>query len=226
MRKIIIPAFFVAILGLGYWLTMESWNGNVYVYLGEQRAPAAVRSIKDYSSVDRRQLSASLNQQLLKTAKLQKLNGYMGVTLGHPLLKRAKGGGEFACPVQGRAGVFDRVEMVFMGTGISESGSPPLMVVEGQCRPGKDLNQMRTIWIPMDTILRSAAHDQELQIFEDQPVTVRLQQIPGQWPENWVLKSVKLFRDGNREDSMMVDSAQVREAAPKMLSFNWVRKTQ
>lgn len=221
MKRWTIPAFFVLAIATGNHIATESWNGRVYVYLGEQRAPATVRSIRDYSAVDRKALTSSVNKQLLASAKLKELNGYIGVTLGHPLFKRAKGTGEFACPVQGRPGVFDKVELTFFGTGVSEAGDPPLMIVEGECAPGGNLNEMRTIWIPMKAIMASAARDQEMQLFGDQPVTVRLQQIPGQWPESWVLQSVRLFREHNPDDSLVLDSKMVREANPQRLSIAW-----
>ena len=133
MRKLIAPAFFIFALATGYWVSVESWNGAVYVYIGEQRSPASNRSMRDYSALDRKALSKSIHKQLLASAKVTERNGFMGVTLGHPLFKRAKGTGEFACPVQGRAGVFDRVELTFVGIGVSDSGEAPLMLVEAEC---------------------------------------------------------------------------------------------
>lgn len=219
MRNIFVPIFFVFVLFAGFKISTESWNGSVYVYMGEQRSPAALRETRDFTAVDRKSLSGTLSKQLLASAKLQELNGYIGVTLGHPLFKRAKGTGEFACPVKGRPGVFDKVELVFMGTGVSEGGEPPTMVVEGECAPGNTVSEMRTIWIPLKSIMASNPQDQELQLFGDQPVTVRLRQIPGAWPENWVLQSVKLYRENNPADHMMVDAKAVREGNPKLIQF-------
>jgi hypothetical protein len=221
MRKLVVPIFFVFAVIAGFRISTESWNGSVYVYMGEQRSPAALREARDFSAVDRKAISGNLSKQLLASAKLKELNGYIGVTLGHPLFKRARGTGEFACPVHGRPGVFDKVELVFMGTGVSEGGEPPTMVVEGECAPGSTLNEMRTIWIPLKAIMASAPQDQEMQLFGDQPVTVRLRQIPSQWPENWVLQSVKLYRENNPEESMLVDSKGVREGNPKLIQFGW-----
>ena len=93
------------------------------------------------------------------------------------------------------------------------------MIVEGACATDNSFNEMRTIWIPLKAIMASATQDQELQLFGDQPVTVRLRQIPGAWPENWVLQSVKLYRENNPADSMLVDSKGVREGSAKLIQF-------
>ena len=222
MNKILAPLLFVCFLAVGYWTAVESWDGSVYVYLGEQRSPAAARSIRDYSAVDRKALSSSLNKQLLGKAKLKVKNGYLGITLGHPLMKRANAGADFACPVQGRAGIFNQVEMTFMGTGISEAGQPPRMVITAECVPSSNLSELRTIWVPMQQIVAGPAHDQELQVYgEKHPVTIALQGIPDAWPSNWVLESARLYRADNPEEMMAIDTNGVRAAQPKMLSFDW-----
>jgi hypothetical protein len=221
MKKLIAPAFFMLALATGYSISMESWNGAVYVYMGEQRSPASMRSMKDFSAVDRKAITTSVQKQLLASAKVTEKNGFMAVHLGHPLFKRAKGTGEFACPVQGRAGIFDRVELTFIGMGINESGEPPLLVVEAECKPGSKLSEMRPIWIPIKAIMASPAQDQEMQMFGDQPVTVRLQKIPGQWPDSWVLQAVKLYRELNPSENLTVDAKGVREANPRLLELSW-----
>lgn len=221
MRKLIAPTFFIFALTIGYWVSVESWNGAVYVFIGEQRSPASNRSMRDYSALDRKALSKSIHKQLLASAKVTEKNGFMGVTLGHPLFRRSKGIGEFACPVQGRPGVFDRVELAFMGIGVSDSGEAPLMLVEAECQTGNSLNEIRTVWIPLKAIHRSVAKDQEMQLFGDQPVTVRLQKIPGAWPDSWVLQSVKLFREMNPADNLTVDAKGVRDANPKLLELSY-----
>jgi len=221
MRKLIAPAFFIFAVVTGYWISVESWKGAVYVYMGEQRSPASQRSMRDFTALDRKALTSSVHKQLLASAKVTEKNGYMGVTLGHPLFKRAKGTGEFACPVQGRAGVFDRVELTFLGVGVSDSGQAPIMLVEAECHTGNNLNEMRTIWIPMKSIHRSVAQDQEMQLFGDQPVTVRLQKIPGAWPDSWILQSVKLFRELNPEENLTVDAKGVRDANPRLLELSY-----
>jgi len=221
MRKLLAPIAFFAFLMAGHWVSVDSWGGAVFVYLGEQRSPAAVRSIRDYSVIDRKALFSSLHKQLLEGARLVKQDGYVGLTLGNPLVKAARGTKEFACAIQGRPGMFDRMELTFLGAGISEAGRQPKMTVEADCSSGMNLTELETIWVPMHDIVTAAAIDQELQIFGDRQVIVRLEQIPGEWPPSWVLWNVRLYRSANPEEGVSVDNGKIRETNPKLFSFSW-----
>lgn len=201
---------------------VNSWDGAVFVYLGEQRSPAAVRSMRDYSAIDRKALFSSVHRQMLEGAKLIKQQGQMALTLGHPLMKTAERN-EFACPVEGRPGLFDRVELTFTGTGISESGHQPMMTIESKCGSGGNLSELETIYIPMQDILAAGAKDQELLTTGDHPVLVKLEHIPGEWPVGWVLSTVRFYREGSPEESMTIDSEKMRDTTEtgKLLSFDW-----
>ena len=220
MRGLLATVTFCLFMLTGYLVSVESWNGTVFVYLGELRSPSAVRSIKDYSAVDRTALFASVHRQMIAGAHLIKQPDSMGLTLGHPLMKSATGR-DFACAVDGRPGLFDHVELTFIGLGISEAGRQPKMTIEADCRGGGNLSELGTIWIPMREIVAANAQDQELQIYGENPVTVRLEQIPGEWPATWVLWNVRLFREDNPEESLVIDSGKIRESGAKMLSFDW-----
>ncbi|HMN67329.1 MAG TPA: hypothetical protein PKC28_02205 [Bdellovibrionales bacterium] len=213
--------FFALWMALGYWVTIDSWNGYGYVYLGDQRGPAAMRSIREYAQFDMSALKKSLPKQLLGTARVFKKEGYVGVILGHPLFQRGKGTGEFACPIQDRPGVFTRVEVEFTGVGISESGEQAKLTAETDCLPSNTLTELRTVWIPMESILASEPKDQELQIYGDQPVVIRVTGIVGQWPESWVLSGVKLFSDENPDEAMRLEMSELREARPALMTFDW-----
>ena len=217
------PSLFVFLVSLlfGYLMAIGSWEGLLFVYLGEHRAPAAVRSLQDYSAFDRKAMFASIHEQMLQEASLVRQQDMLAITLGHPLFKKAGGTGDFACAANGRPGLFDRVEMTFVGTGISESGEQPVMIVDAKCSSGDSLKDLRTIWVPMQEIINSEPKDQELQYFGDQAVNIRLSQIPGQWPDAWALDSVRMFRDGNPDESYTLDSALIREARGAAFTFDW-----
>lgn len=219
-----VSAFFIVCLALGFWVNERSWNGQVYVYVGEERSPAAIRSLGEYSSIDRSALYRAAHTQLLAHAKIFNEAGRMGVQLGHPLMSRKGGGREFSCQVQDHSGVFDKIELVFVGTGVAGAGDPPRMIVVSKCKSEHNLNQLETLWIPTQEILDSPARDREFVIPSAEPVTVRLESIPDQWPDSWVLWSVKLYRDGQPEQAMLINTNQLRQARPKLLSLDW--KTQ
>lgn len=221
MRKLLVPAFFAVFLFAGHWLAVESWDGNVFVYLGERRAPAATRSIKDYSAFSRQALFVPVPDQMMSPSQVWLKEGSVGLKLGHPLLKNDSGGGEFACALRGSPGVFNKVELTFTGTGISSSGDQPQMVVEVDCVPSEKLTELNTIWIPMQEIAKRPAQDQDFQLFGEQPLHVRLINIPGEWPTGWVLSNVRMYDESAPTFSLTVDSARMRESGKKLLSFDY-----
>ncbi len=218
MRSPYTLTLFVFSLCLGIWLNERAWNGQVFVYIGEQRSPAAVRSISEYSSLDRQALHRSAQEQLLAHAQVLRDGDRLGVQLGHPLVDR-DGGKEFGCQVQDHFGAFDQVELTFMGNGIAENGVAPHMVVTSRCRSQQDLNQLDTIWIPLGEILGTPAQDREFLFPSSDPVSVRLEHMPDQWPENWVLWSVRFFRQDDTANSLTLDSSLLRQARPDMLTL-------
>ena len=68
MRLLAVAALFLTGLGFSNWITMHSWGGAVYVYVGERRAPASVRTSSDYSAIDRQSLYRSVHAQLMASA--------------------------------------------------------------------------------------------------------------------------------------------------------------
>jgi hypothetical protein len=222
MRKAFVLFLFLAGVGGANWLTMHSWNGTVYVYTGEHRAPASVRSVKDYSALDRRALYRSVHAQLMASAQLLRNDGSIGIQLGHPLVPRAEGGGrEFACDVKGRDGAYDRMELTFYGTGITDNGNAPHLVVDTACEGSSRLDILDTIWIPMRDIVAAQPKDQEMQVSGARPEMIRLQNIPDQWPSTWVLWSVRFYRRDNPDESLTVDAAHLKESVSSLMSFDW-----
>jgi hypothetical protein len=221
MRNWSTPLFFVFCICAGWWVTDHAWNGQIFVYVGERRAPAAVRSLLDYSSFDRKALYRSAQAQLLAPAEVVLRDRYVGLRFGHPFVTRAGGGKAFGCQLKDHSGVFDHIEITFIGTGITDSGEPARMTIDSPCRALQDVNHLETVWIPMGDIFASPARDQELQTYGDQPVTVRLEQIPAQWPQNWVLWNIRLYSEDNPDRSLVLDTRRLKEARPTLLSFDW-----
>lgn len=221
MRPIRHLFFFVACMTLGYWVTVKSWGGYVYVYFGEERSPAALRSIKDYSAIDRKTLTNEVHQQLVGDAKLFKSEGFLGIRLGHPMLRGENGRKDFACGLQGRPGIFDRIEITFWGIGITESGDPPKLIIVSDCRADEDVNFLEPVWVPMREILASKPLDQEIRLFGEPPMLIRLEDIPMQWPESWVMTSIRLYQENDPEEELEIGASLIKEAHTQILSFDW-----
>ncbi len=218
MRSFIQFSFFLGSVVIGYCLAIQSWGGGVYVYLGEERSPAAVRKMTDYSEVPRQSLHQAAHQQLLQGAEIEKKDGSVGVRLGNPLVRNENGASDFACRVRGREGLYDRVEMTFTGTGISEGGELAQMVIDSPCESAQEVSALSTIWIPMKEITALKAEDGD---FDYDAVKIHLLHIPGQWPDNWVLSSVRMFKADDAQPEWKVDAQTLRSSGRELMSFDW-----
>jgi hypothetical protein len=222
MRNALVGLLFLAAIGFANWLTVRSWNGTVYVYIGERRAPASVRTVQDYTPINRKAIYRSARAQLMAEAAAVRDGGDIAVTLGHPIVPREEGGGrDFACEVAGHTSVYDRMEINFYGTGISDNGEEPHMVIDTACQAGAELDQLEPVWIPMQEIVSAEPRDQELQVSGDQPAIIRLEHIPGAWPEKWVLVSVRFYREDSPDDDLIVDARHLRDGGTALLSFDF-----
>jgi hypothetical protein len=224
-QYILVSAFtFAFCLLSGVWLTNISWDGKVFVYLGEERAPAAVRSLSDYSAIEMKSLDASAHLQLMNNSVVVAERDRLGIQLGHPLLHREDGARVFGCEVRDHTGVYNRISLLFVAEGVSSSAAPPQMTVVSECHSMQDLNQLETIWIPMQQIYSLPARDQEFTSNDDNPVGIGFTDMPPEWPDRWVLMSVRLFRDDNPDQSLTIDTNHLRDARPTLLSLDWQRQ--
>jgi hypothetical protein len=215
--------FFVLTMCLGWWISDRSWGGKLFVYLGKQRSPAAVRSLGAYSVIDREALNRTVEEQLMAFAEIYKDEGLLGVQLGHPIVNRAGSGKSFSCQVEDLSGLYDRIEVTFVGTGISENGETPKMIIDSKCRAERDLNELETIWIPMQAIMDSEPRDQQFEFPSENLVKLRLESIPSQWPQNWVMWSVRFYSEGTSDDNgdLVINAALLRRTRVQLPSFDW-----
>lgn len=220
MRVSFVPAFFIACVCLGFWVAEHSWKGEVYVYVGEQRSPAQVRDLAEFSSINREALYRSPAEQLMSYAHIVKDDGLLGVQLGHPLVP-VEQGKAFGCQVQDMSGIYDRVQLVFVGTGIAASGELPKLIVDSKCRSETDLNQLESVWIPMQLIMSAQPKDQDYEFPGESITRLSLQNIPDAWPENWVLWEVRFYREDSEQEMLVINAKKMREASASLLSFDW-----
>jgi hypothetical protein len=212
---------FAVVLALCYGVALRSWDGLVFVYLGEERAPAAVRTLEDYAAVQGEAPWASTERQVLGFAEVQKRDGYVGLSFGNPLVKMSDGGAAFACKVRGHSGLYDKVEMTFTGVGVSANGESAKLVIEALCQAVNDPGKIDTVWIPMSEIVAQPARDGEHFYGETLPETiyVKASDIPGEWPQSWTLTNFRLLVGSN--GALSFDPAKLRSAREELLSFDF-----
>jgi hypothetical protein len=227
---------FVFFLFAGFRLSTDSWKGMLYVYLGEdQRSPAALHHLKDFSRLDAKSLSAAAHDQLIANAEIVRDDKQLGVKLGHFLTRTNDGKREFACRVENHPGVYDTLEMTFVGLGVSDSGELPTIEVESSCRSSADLDWLETIWIPMGEIaskIGSAGAGTNYGFSGEDPdgknkFSVSVKNMPSSdWPEVWVLTKVRLFHSANPDDSLIVDTANLKPELKSKFTFDWKTPVQ
>lgn len=216
-------ALFVAAFTGALAVTSRSWNGTVYVYVGERRAPASVRRARDYAPIERAALSRKPDAQLMSGAQVLQSGEEVGVGLGHPLLPRGAGR-EFACAVGGHPGIYDRVEVTFYGIGVTDNGERPQLVVETDCRAAEKIDALETLWIPAKALFAAKPGDRDFEVEGERRLNVSLQHIPDVWPESWVLWNVRFYRSDDATDSgLTIDAAHLRANAISLPSFRTVR---
>jgi hypothetical protein len=221
MRNAFIIFLFITCAGFGLGLTEASWDGKVYVYMGRERGPAAVKSIKDYSALDGGSLSKTAHAQLLADAHMDREDGYLGVKLGQILVKTESGARDFACAAGGRPGVYDRIQLTFMGEGITEGDSPPKMIVDAKCRSTFALERLDAVWIPMADIVSLPPKNQDLRSRGEEPTFIKLEHMPSAWPETWSLYEVRLYKETNPESFFKVGAGDILKGDYKSLGFEW-----
>jgi hypothetical protein len=143
-------------------------------------------------------------------------DGLVGIHLGNPLVRNSNGETDFACRAHGRTGLFDRMELVFTGTGISEGGENPEMTVVSACEGGTANSDLAPVWIPIVEIMKEPATDR---VMNFEGAQIRLISMPGQWPVSWVLSRVRLFKQEDSTANWTVDAAQMRRTRPDLISF-------
>jgi hypothetical protein len=212
----------------------KSWNGKVFVYLGEERAPSAVRALSDYSELDMNALDQTAHLQLMANATVVHDRDRLGLKFGHPLLHREDGARVFGCEVRDHSGMYNQIELSFVAEGVSSSSAPPQMTIVTKCHSVEDLNQLETIWIPMKRIYSLPSRDQEFKANDDTSMTIQFTDMAPEWPDQWVLTGVRLLRDeseglttGTDEaaHSLSISTDQLRDAQAKLLSLDWKNPT-
>ncbi len=196
----------------------NAWNGTVYVYVGETRSPAATKDIHDFYPLDGRVLRQSLDQQMFENVSFVNRESEVGVRLGHFLVRDGGGKRQFACQVQSRPGLYDRVELSFMGVGVSDNGKIPKMTVDSLCAAEDELSFINPVWLALSEIYQSEPKSQILKIPELGGTAIAFDDLASAWPEKWTLVRVKLYRSDAGVPALMLEP---KLPSHETLTFNW-----
>lgn len=196
----------------------NAWNGIVYIYVGEERSPAAVKSLEDYYPVSNKYLQKAAEDQLYDGVRFMARQNELGVGIGNVLMPDAFGRHHFACSAPAHAGIFDRVELSFVGIGVSDNGAIPKMKVDSTCAADDELLSLSPIWIPMADIYQAEPKTQELEFPEFGTTAVHFENLASTWPERWTLVRVRLYQSHSGASELFLEP---KRASSDHLSFDW-----
>lgn len=183
-----------------------SFDGVIYVsadkYLVNERNPAALKRVFDYSAFEGEPLKIRSFKRLIDDAQVVAKDGAVGVGLGHFVTKGDDGRGALACDYYGR------VTLKFEGEGIMEFGEKPVMTVEAPCSVSSDLNRIDPIWIPFTRLIaenQAPARFLEASFPDQAGVRFKFENMTAEWPRQWTLVSVKLHNEAAPGREVAID---------------------
>lgn len=216
------PLLYIFMICCGVWLGQNSWDRLTFVYVGSERSPAAFRGLRDFSSLKGASLLDAASDQLSDQIQMKLVDGGYEVKLSQFVLRSPEGHKTFACKIDGRLGVYNRVELVLDGYGVSEHGKSPRLVLQTECKSDESTNSIGqiTVFIPMDEILKLKTIDQQISGFRGSNLNVELRQMTSVWPDEWVLEKVRYFQEGDTRQDMVLEPNK-KSSRKGAFSFRW-----
>ncbi|MGE0762839.1 MAG: hypothetical protein AB7N80_06145 [Bdellovibrionales bacterium] len=203
--------FFAVVFMAAVYSASSNHFGMIYIDLGDGRGPAAIGRVYDVSALEGKALSRKVNEQLIGEAHVLKEGKKIGLELGQ-FVTESKGKKMLACSV------YDRVELVFQSEGEATAGEVPQMSVEGACRNSAEkLLWMQPIWIPVGDLLQRSPATSAIDFFDQEPVSLRFENLGDQWPRRWVLNRLILHDDHRPGENITIERSAIRAANPKSL---------
>lgn len=208
---------FCATVLLGAFCSLVSWNGVIYVYVGESRTPAAIQKNRDVSNLRGADFRIASRDRLLSDAKLLSEGNMVGIQLGHFITKKVDGSKQFACQA------YQRIRLIYQAEGMAESGEIPEMTIEGACQMSRDnINAIAPLWVPRQKLFSQRPHNFEVEYEEnDARMLFRFDHMGSQWPQQWILQTVTLFDPDTVKNSLEFSASEVASLRPKQLTLLW-----
>jgi hypothetical protein len=207
---------------VGSAVSMCAYDGLIFVsnhkYLANERNPAAIRKVFDYSHFDGEPLKVRSLKRLISDAQVIAQQSQVGIELGHFVTKGEGGRGQLACDY------YNRVTLKFEGEGVFEGGEKPVMTVEAPCQISADINRIETIWIPHLRLMaenKQPAASIEASFPDQSGVQFKFDNMTSVWPKEWTLISVRLYSDAVSGREVMMGKSDITEIIEKPLTLHF-----
>lgn len=199
-KGLLIFGFFI----LGVFVTLQSWDGEVYVNLESlknSRNPAAIKKSFDYSQFNSTTALSSARESLLNEAQKRVEEDKVGFNFGNFIVGSKTKGYALACQM------YDRVVIEYRGEGQFVNGEKPSFKIEAPCSLSEDIKHLSTIWIPTEKLQGEKPLDGELSYEEFAQVRYQFDYIGNEWPTEWVFEKIVL-KDSSANQSELVVTRQ------------------
>ena len=207
---------------VGIAVSMMTWDGTIFVsnskYIQNERNPAAIRKVFDYSQFDGEPLKVRSLKRLISDAQIVSQQAQVGIELGHFVTKGEGGRGQLACEF------YNRVTLKFEGEGVFEGGEKPVMTIEAPCTISADINRLETIWIPHVRLMvenREPARTIETTYPDQGGVQYKFDNMTSVWPREWNLVSVRLYSDANPGREVSMDKSEIAGVMDKPFTIHF-----
>tara|TARA_Y100001935_G_scaffold246916_2_gene242125 strand:+ start:175 stop:870 length:696 start_codon:yes stop_codon:yes gene_type:complete len=222
MKKSLLSVFLFVMTLAGFSkMAKFSWGGIQYVSVDGWRSPSAIHGLRDFSSLRGSSLSEAAEDYFVSQSDLIKTPDGVEVQLNQFVITDEDGQRNFVCRVEGRAGVYDRVELKLKGLGISEAGRQPSITVETDCLSEENPKEIGKIVvkIPMSEIFSWNPKDQYVRFFDAKNSRVRVSDMVSQWPMDWRLEEVQYKSSIDKISPLSFKASQKKGSRLRALNF-------
>lgn len=199
-------AFIVAIvvIGLGVFKFGES-----LFFEDRSRDPASDTRGPDLSALLGPEFMINARIRLVEGLTLTTRDGRIYLTAGHFLGPNN--------PIS-ICSTYNDIEYEFAAEDQASSGDPITITLTSDCEASRNGGKLEELEVPVDRVLREKPRDTEFQVYGKRNVTVKLENIDGDWPKEWALRSVRLFNSSNE---IGVEGSELYRLRGKPLQMKW-----
>jgi hypothetical protein len=210
----------IAFAALATVTTLQTWKAispRYYqaelVKLLRGRSPAAIHKSLSVAPLDGMELMTASHERLISAARVILQDNDIGIELGHFVTRDPNGDAQLACDT------YTQAVLRFEADGIAEAGLKPTMEVDGPCRTSDDITRIEAIWIPVNKIVEQKPADMDLSF--DDGVRFKFADMTSEWPDRWVLRSVRLYNEADSGHDLTISSREIRAIRERPFILNW-----
>lgn len=186
--------FLILLLGCSmysYWLTNKDHQW-VVPYINE-RSPAAVKDSKDYEKILERPLRVFKREAVAASVMIRTHEGQQSFRMGQFPVSTSKEQANLICLE------YPFMKLTFVGEGASLGGRKTELTVSSPCKMDpQGQESLNEVPLPFQELLRRPAQNQEFKFSDD--IDIKVDNMMGDWPRVWQLKSVEFFRDPSSQE--------------------------